>query len=128
MQEGAPLAKTVRINQLFDVYRHLLTDKQRTFLMHYYQEDYSLGEIAEGFAISRQAVYEHIKRAEHALEDYEDKLQILRKQEARKALLDRLLGEADKVPGDQGRAMAALLRELQQLDGHAGSGTSPADE
>lgn len=128
MQEGAPLAKTVRINQLFDVYRHLLTDKQRTFLTHYYQEDYSLGEIAEGFAISRQAVYEHIKRAEHALEEYERKLQIVRKQEARKALLDRLMEQADSVPGERGKAMAALLRELQQLDGHLVAGRTAAGD
>lgn len=128
MQEEAPLAKTVRINRLFDVYRNLLTEKQRTFLHHYFQEDYSLGEIAEWFAISRQAVYEHIKRAEQALEDYEAKLQLVRRQEARQALIDRLGSEAATLPDDRKAVITELLRELERVD-MAGDfpGTEPAE-
>lgn len=117
MQDEASLARTLRVNQLFDMYRDLLTEKQCTFLRHYYQEDFSLGEIAEWFAISRQAVYEHIKRAEHALEEYEAKLQLVRRQESRKTLYERLLGEAARLPGGEGEAIAGLVRDLQRIDG-----------
>ena len=40
----------------------------------YYGEDYSLGEIAEEFEVSRQAVYDNIRRSAQLLEDYEQEL------------------------------------------------------
>lgn len=84
------LAKTNKINLLFDFYEPLLTEKQRTFLSHYFHDDYTLGEIAENFGITRQAVYEHIKRAETVLQDYEDKLGLLQKFEQRQRLIVEL--------------------------------------
>lgn len=83
-RERDALVKTNRMNMLFDYYEPLLTEKQRTFMSYYFHEDYSLGEIAEQFSISRQAVYEHIKRAETVLEEYEQKLQLLAKHERRR--------------------------------------------
>ena len=58
VHEPDALAKTNRINMLFDFYELLLTEKQQTFLKYYFHDDYSLGEIAAEFDISRQAVYE----------------------------------------------------------------------
>jgi len=90
------LQKTNRINVLFDFYGPLLTEKQQTFLKCYYHDDYSLGEIADDFAISRQAVYEHLKRSEQALEEYEKKLRLAARHtqlEAGLELLEELIGE-----------------------------------
>jgi predicted DNA-binding protein YlxM (UPF0122 family) len=98
MSENEVLEKTNRINLLVDFYEPLLTEKQRTFLKLYVHDDFSLGEIAENFEISRQAVYEHIKRAEQALEDYEGKLALLAKHEVRMKLhheLNLLLNECE---------------------------------
>ncbi|NOU68424.1 putative DNA-binding protein [Paenibacillus sp. LMG 31461] len=93
------LEKTNRINLLFDFYEALLTDKQRTFLELYFHDDYSLGEIAENFTISRQAVYEHIKRAELTLQEYESKLKLLHKHEQRMKLRQDLeVGLSDCDP------------------------------
>ncbi|CAM3944834.1 YlxM family DNA-binding protein [Paenibacillus alkaliterrae] len=80
--EPNALSKTTRINLLFDFYEPLLTEKQRTFLKYYFHDDFSLGEISAEFGISRQAVYEHIKRAEQALESYESKLSLLERHES----------------------------------------------
>ncbi|MBO2942750.1 YlxM family DNA-binding protein [Paenibacillus sp. F411] len=90
MSQPTRLEKTNRINLLFDFYEPLLTEKQQMFLKHYFHEDFSLGEIAAEFQISRQAVYEHIKRAEQALEVYEDKLGLLSKHESRTRAMDQL--------------------------------------
>ncbi|MFS0751874.1 putative DNA-binding protein [Oceanobacillus sp. 1P07AA] len=84
------LDKTTRINYLFDFYQELLTPKQRNYMEMYYLEDYSLGEISELFQVSRQAVYDNIKRTETMLESYEEKLHLYSKFEQRVKLLDEL--------------------------------------
>lgn len=71
------LNKAGRIVSLYDIYGNLLTPKQRDVIRLYYEEDLSLGEIAEELKISRQAVYDILKRSEQALERYEKKLGLL---------------------------------------------------
>jgi predicted DNA-binding protein YlxM (UPF0122 family) len=84
------LEKTTRMNYLFDFYQSLLTPKQRSYMSLYYLDDYSLGEIAEEFDVSRQAVYDNIKRTEAMLEEYEEKLLLFNKFQERQQLVHRL--------------------------------------
>lgn len=84
------LEKTERINMLMDLYGELLTDKQITYLSYYYNEDYSLSEIAEEFNVSRNAVHDNLKRAEHILEDYESKLKLMDKHIQRLKLIKQI--------------------------------------
>lgn len=84
------LEKVNRMNELYDAYQVLLTSKQKTYLELYYQEDLSLSEIAEQFEVSRNAVFDNIKRTEKLLEDYETKLQLLKKREIREEILDQM--------------------------------------
>ena len=56
----------------------------------YYLDDLSLGEIAEEFDVSRQAVYDNIKRTEAMLEEYEEKLVLLQKFQERQRLVAKL--------------------------------------
>jgi len=115
MSEPGALEKTTRINSLYDFYEPLLTDKQRTFLQYYHHDDYSLGEIAAEFDISRQAVYEHIKRAEQALEAYEAKLRLLARHEELRGLMDLLDVAVAALPDDAAatrvRGAASRLRQ-----------------
>src|SRR5699024_6907869 len=78
------------MNYLFDFYHTLLTPKQQSYMNMYYAEDYSLGEISELSRVSRQAVYDNIKRTEDVLENYETKLQLYTKFKRRNALLYQL--------------------------------------
>jgi predicted DNA-binding protein YlxM (UPF0122 family) len=78
------------MNYLIDFYQELLTPKQRNYMSLYYLDDFSLGEIADEFEVSRQAVYDHIKRTEAMLEQYEERLSLFKKHERRKQLLDHL--------------------------------------
>jgi uncharacterized protein len=84
------LEKTTRMNYLYDFYQALLTPKQQSYMSLYYLDDYSLGEIAEEYNVSRQAVYDNIKRTEAMLEEYEEKLLLLEKFQERKALVTRM--------------------------------------
>ncbi len=71
------LDKLGRIVQLYDLYGPLLTPKQQEAVRLYYEQDLSLAEIASECRVSRQAVYDLLRRAETALEKYEQKLRLL---------------------------------------------------
>ena len=88
--ENMELEKTNLMNTLFEFYGSLLTKKQQQYVHLYYAEDYSLGEIAQEFDVSRQAVYDNIKRTEGLLKNYEQKLAIVNHFEKRKQLIDEL--------------------------------------
>ncbi|MGI5824960.1 MAG: YlxM family DNA-binding protein [Bacillota bacterium] len=82
--------KLGRIALLNDIYGNLLTEKQKVMLDMFYNEDLSLGEIAEINQVSRQAVFDNIKRSEKALEHYEEKLGLLRRNANENLLLEKL--------------------------------------
>lgn len=84
------LVKTLRMNYLFDFYQSLLTNKQRNYLELFYLEDYSLSEIADTFNVSRQAVYDNIRRTGDLVEDYEKKLELYQKFEQRRDIYDQM--------------------------------------
>lgn len=88
--EKIELKKTLEMNRLFDFYRPLLTPKQQSYLEMYYQFDYSLGEIAEELSVSRQAVYDNIKRSEKNLKSYEDKLHLVTEFTEQEIVLNKL--------------------------------------
>ena len=73
------LTEMIEIGILLDYYKPLLTEKQKKYLVDYFEEDLSLTEIAEMNEVSRQAVYDNIKRGCKILRDYEDKLNFYKK-------------------------------------------------
>ena len=84
------LEKVNQINELYDIYQGLLTDKQREYIELYYQEDLSLAEIADEVGVSRNAVHDNIRRTEKLLAGYEEKLKIYEKDGKRRAICDKI--------------------------------------
>lgn len=68
------LDEFLEISSLLDCYRNILTDKQKEYLVNHFEEDLSLTEIAKNNNVSRQAVYDNIKRGIKLLREYEEKL------------------------------------------------------
>lgn len=110
------LEKTTKLILLYDFYQDLLTEKQKQFIELYFQDDLSLGEIAEETGISRQAVYEHIKRAETLLEDYEEKLKLLEKFEKRNRIIEELLENVEQIEDHDGKQLREKILLLKQID------------
>ncbi|UII57387.1 putative DNA-binding protein [Cytobacillus spongiae] len=109
------LEKTTRMNYLYDFYQSLLTPKQRSYMSLYYLDDYSLGEIAEEYQVSRQAVYDNIKRTEAMLEEYEEKLVLFQKFQERSKLIQELK-EVLKEESPSTQMIIDSITELEKLD------------
>ena len=65
-------------SMLLDFYGELLTERQRSCYDLHVNEDLSLSEIAEQCGISRQGVWDNIRRAEQTLREIEEKTGLLR--------------------------------------------------
>jgi predicted DNA-binding protein YlxM (UPF0122 family) len=68
---------TFQMTMLYDFYGDLLTDRQKEFYDLYYNEDFSLAEIAENAGITRQGVRDVLVRSEATLREMEEKTGIV---------------------------------------------------
>ncbi|MBE5737813.1 MAG: hypothetical protein E7348_05375 [Clostridiales bacterium] len=73
------MEKDLRYVELFELYQGLLTEKQREMFLSHYCYDLSLAEIAEPEGSTRQSVYAVIKTVKEKLDEYEQKLGFLDK-------------------------------------------------
>ena len=99
---------------LLDFYGELLTDKQRECCELHFNEDLSLAEIAEQCGVSRQGVWDNIRRGTAMLTQIEEKTGLIRRfSETQKGLdeLDAIALELLSLPlGEQAEALAEKLR------------------
>ena len=80
---------------LFEYYKELLTDKQIDTFICYYNEDYSLAEIADEFGTSRNAVWDTLKKVVSLLEHYEQTLRLFEKDQKLNQYLEDLKKHVD---------------------------------
>ncbi len=73
------MEKIVRQSLLYDFYGELLTEHQKNIYEDLVNNDLSYSEIANNYGISRQGVYDLIKRCDNSLEEYEEKLKLVDK-------------------------------------------------
>lgn len=104
---------------LFDFYGELLTDKQREYFDLHYNEDLSLSEIAAGEGISRQGVWDIIRRAEETLRRFESRTGLVARFARERQLLDVLEEKVEKLidssDSDTDALGADIRRVLQEL-------------
>lgn len=73
------MEKLVELGILFDFYGKLLTEKQYSVIDLYYIHDLSLAEIGNDLSITRQGVFDILRRAEQKLYQYEENLGLVEK-------------------------------------------------
>ncbi len=73
------MEEVVYLNELYDFYGSLLTDKQRDYFENYYFNNLSLGEMAENYNVSRNAIHKQLKIVEERLKYYEENLELVKK-------------------------------------------------
>lgn len=100
------LEKLEILNELFLTYQTLFTDKQIEYFNFYYELDYSYQEIADKFKVSRNAIFDSIKKVEENLFVYEEKLKIVTNRKKRIELLNKYNETKDEN----------YLNELKRMD------------
>ena len=99
---------------LLDFYGELLTEKQRTACELHWNEDLSPAEIAQQSGLTRQGVWDILRRAETALREYEAKTGLVRRYLERREEIAAIRRDlAALLPEDKrGRDILARLEEL----------------
>ena len=105
------------LTMLLDFYGELLTDKQRRCLELHCNEDLSLSEIAEQCGVSRQGVWDNIRRGEAALREMEEKTGLVRRFTETERGLSRIRGHLERLRQlCEGAADAEAEQALRELD------------
>ena len=108
--------KDMTVGLLLDFYGEILTEHKRNILDMYYNEDFSLSEIAEQIGISRQGVRDAIVKASNELRFYEEKLGLAKRLKQVEKLADTLsaLSCEHKLPKDIIDTIELLTQAVRQ--------------
>jgi predicted DNA-binding protein YlxM (UPF0122 family) len=104
--------KNLEIGYLLDFYGDILPERRRDIMDLYYNDDFSLAEIAEQMGITRQAVRDSIKKTECELLFYEEKLGLRRRLTEAESRAETALSLC-RAAGDT--LPPALVRELEAI-------------
>ena len=88
------LIKDEYLAKLFDLYKNMLSDTQKNFMIDFIDNDLTISEIAENSEISRQAVNDAIKKGIAKMKKLEKTLGFLERITLLENEIARLKGEA----------------------------------
>jgi len=97
---------------LYDFYGELLTKHQQHVYEQVVLEDLSLGEAAELAGISRQGVHDLIRRCDSTLEDYEEKLHLVRRFMEIRSQTKEIYRLLDSIESPEDRETAEAIRGI----------------
>ena len=73
------MEEVVYLNELYDLYGKLLTEKQSLYFQDYYFHNLSFSEMAENYHVSRNAIFKQLHIVVNKLREYEEKLHLYTK-------------------------------------------------
>ena len=106
------LEQRLYLAELFDIYGPLLTDKQQKCLSMHLFEDFSMSEIGEELAVSRQAVYDILHRSEQIMAGYEEKLGLAQRLKEQQQELTGLYEDISSLSALDEEKIAHILMKL----------------
>ena len=98
---------------LLDYYGDLLTDRQKLCLDMHYNQDLSLGEIAETMGVSRQAVNDNLSRTEALLRRMEENIGCVKRDTRNRSAVQEILDAATVLDASSDPAVAALAKRIR---------------
>lgn len=109
--------KILEQSLLYDFYGELLTSRQKEIYEDFVLNDLSLGEIAQERDISRQGVYDIVKRCNRQLAGYEEKLHLVEKFLDTKQKVEAIHRQARAIlenRDDRSRVLACV-KEIERI-------------
>lgn len=76
--------------ELYEIYKNLLTDREKEYFEYYYFEDYSLNEIAEVYDVSKSYVSKFLNQISEEIISFENKLSLYNKRQKIKKVIDSI--------------------------------------
>ena len=98
---------------LFDTYGSMLTDKQRDCFDMRYNQDLSLGEIAEEMGVSRQAVNDNLTRTEALLRRMEENIGCVKRDMLTRKAVQEILEAAAVLDTSSDPAILAQSQRIK---------------
>ena len=110
---GSSLKRKVDYGLLAAIYGPLLTERQRSMLSLYCDEDYGLAEVALQMRVTKQCVNDTLNRAFDRLDQLEESLHLLKQQQA---LRQKLTGIRQALTDNTGEAaIKAAISHIDEL-------------
>ena len=104
--------EALEMTLLFDYYGDLLTERQRACLDLRYNQDLSLGEIAQELGVSRQGVFDNLSRAEALLRNMEEKTGCVRRAKEARRAVSKVLSCANILASNSDETVASLAAQI----------------
>ena len=104
--------EALEMTLLFDYYGDLLTERQRACLDMRYNQDLSLGEIAQELGVSRQGVHDNLSRAEALLRNMEEKTGCVHRAMAARKAAGQILSAAQELASNPDQTVSALAKTI----------------
>jgi len=103
--------------RLFDAYAGFLTARQREMLRLYYHDDLSLGEIAARARVTRQAVFDSLRRSVGELRALEQQVGVLARLQRQARMRKTAMRHLAAVEREVARLAESGHRDLRPLRG-----------
>ena len=97
---------------LYDYYGKMLTDKQQEYIDMRYNQDLSLGEIAEIQSVSRQAVFDNLSRTEALLRRMEENIGCVKRDMQIREAVEEILASATVLDASSDPAVSAMAKRI----------------
>ena len=97
---------------LLDYYGGMLTDKQRDCFDMRYNQDLSLGEIAETMGVSRQAVNDNLSRTEALLRRMEENIGCVKRYKLARRAVEEIRAAAPVLDASSDPAVRVMAQQI----------------
>ena len=108
------IEERVELSILYDFYGALLKENQQRMFEACILEDYNFTEIAQEEGISRQGVYDSIRRSTKQLREYEERLGLLEQLEKQKKLAKKIHQQLQELPLEKENNHLEKINEMLQ--------------
>lgn len=109
------IKEIVTLSYLYDFYGPLLKERHQEIFEAYVLNDFSLGEIASGYGITRQGVYDTVKRCSGRLKEYEDKLRLFERFQSAKERLGQVEQLVETIETGNEEAKKEILELTHEI-------------